>query len=81
MLEMLFKNISRTQVYCTMTLKCLMQLCLKDNDVFEYVVNLPAPSPKYPKYVDFFGYFVQTLLEDAAKYFRFNSEYPTSSVH
>jgi ubiquitin carboxyl-terminal hydrolase 34 len=63
MLEALYKNFDRTQIYCTLILKCLLQMCLADEFVFDYMVCVPAPCLKYSRYIDFFGPFIQKFIE------------------
>lgn len=64
LLEWLVRNITRTQVYCTLMLKSLLLVCLEDDYAMDYVVGLPAPSLVYGRYIDFFGPFIENVLKD-----------------
>lgn len=68
LLESIYKNYDRTQICCSLILKCLLEMCIADDAVFDYLLSMPAPCLKFSRFIDFFGPFIQRFLEEANKY-------------
>lgn len=66
-LEGLFKNMTRMLNYCMLTLKCLLSLCIQNEDIKEYVWNLPPPIITYGHYHDFFEQFIDSYIKEGIK--------------
>lgn len=67
-LESLYKNHDKIQIFCILMLKGLITLCLDDDQVLHYVRKMPAPSFRYSRYIDFFKIFIKRFNDDAARY-------------
>ena len=76
----MYKNYDRTQIFCSLILKTLLEVCLADEAIFEYVLSMPAPCLKFSRYIDFFGLFIQKFVEDANKTTYTQQNYPKAEL-
>lgn len=48
---------------CVFGLKNLVEMCIDDDDIAEYVFNQPAPSLQYARYSDWFFVYAEALKQ------------------
>lgn len=68
-LELMVYNISRVESVCLVCLKEILLLCTLQNEIFEYIFNLPTYCYLYAKFIDWFQPFLLKYQQEVSRSF------------